>query len=77
MLEHPPYSPDLASSDFHLFPNHTKFLRGKRFSPNEEVIAAVSEYFEELPENHFREGINEVGNRWRKCIELKGEYTEE
>jgi len=40
LLEHPPYSPDLAPSDFWLFPHLKKFLRGKRFS-NEEVIAAV------------------------------------
>ncbi|CAK9833213.1 Histone-lysine N-methyltransferase SETMAR [Anthophora retusa] len=77
LLEHPPYSPDLAPSDFHLFPNLKKFLRGKRFSSNEEVIAAANDYFEELPKNHFREGINELENRWKKCIELKGEYTEE
>ncbi|CAK9809133.1 Histone-lysine N-methyltransferase SETMAR [Anthophora quadrimaculata] len=77
LLEHPPYSPDLAPSDFHLFPNLKKFLRGKRFSSNEKVIATANDYFEELPENHFREGINELENRWEKCIELKGEYTEE
>jgi histone-lysine N-methyltransferase SETMAR len=26
ILEHPPYSPDLASSDFHLFPNMKKIF---------------------------------------------------
>ena len=76
-LEHPPYSPDLAPSDFHLFPHLKKFLRGKRFSSHEEVIAAVNGYFEGLPESHFRDGIHELENRWKKCIALKGEYTEE
>lgn len=77
LLEHPPYSPDLAPSDFHLFPNLKKSLRGKHFSSNEEVIAAVEGYFEGLPEDHFRKGIHELENRWNKCIELKGDYTEE
>jgi [histone H3]-lysine36 N-dimethyltransferase SETMAR len=76
LLEHPPYSPDLAPSDFHLFPNLKKFLRGKRFSNNDEVIATVNEYFEGLPENHFRDGINKLENRWNRCIELFGEYVE-
>jgi histone-lysine N-methyltransferase SETMAR len=77
LLEHPPYSPDLAPSDFHLFPNLKKSLRGKRFSSNEEVIAAIEGYFEGLPENHFSTGIHELENRWNKCIELKGDYIEE
>jgi len=38
-LEHPPYSPDLAPSDFHLFLNLKKFVAGKHFRSNEEVIA--------------------------------------
>jgi histone-lysine N-methyltransferase SETMAR len=31
-LNHPPYSPDLAPSDYFLFRVMKKFLRGKRFS---------------------------------------------
>ncbi|GBP35642.1 Mariner Mos1 transposase [Eumeta japonica] len=32
---HPPYSPDLASNDFYLFPNAKNKLRGQRFSSRE------------------------------------------
>jgi hypothetical protein len=32
LLEHPPYSPDLALSDFCLFPKLKLFLAGQRFS---------------------------------------------
>jgi histone-lysine N-methyltransferase SETMAR len=31
LLEHPPYSPDLAPSDFCLFPKLKLFLAGQRF----------------------------------------------
>jgi histone-lysine N-methyltransferase SETMAR len=31
LLEHPPYSPDLAPSDFYLFPKLKLFLAGQRF----------------------------------------------
>ncbi len=36
VLRHPPYSPDLAPSDFALFPA-LKVAIGKKFSNNEEV----------------------------------------
>ena len=34
---HPPYSPDLAPSDFHLFGPFKESLRGRHFSSDEEV----------------------------------------
>jgi len=34
LLEHPPYSPDLAPSDFFLFQKLKLFLVGQRFSSN-------------------------------------------
>jgi histone-lysine N-methyltransferase SETMAR len=40
-LDHPPYSPDLAPSDIHLFPGLKKQLKGLHFSSNAEVIAAA------------------------------------
>jgi histone-lysine N-methyltransferase SETMAR len=39
LVPHPPYSPDLAPSDYYLFPNTKKWLAGRRFYSNEEVIA--------------------------------------
>jgi len=53
LLEHPPYSPDLAPSDFCLFPKLKLFLAGQRFSfLNQEAIAAVEGYFADLMKNH-------------------------
>ena len=40
-LEHPPYIPDLAPSDFHLFSWLKNFLAGQRFTCDDEVKAAV------------------------------------
>jgi histone-lysine N-methyltransferase SETMAR len=57
LLEHPPYSPDLALSDFCLFPKLKLFLAGWRFSLNQEAIAAVERYFADLTKNHYRDGI--------------------
>jgi transposase len=37
-LDHPPYSPDLAPLDYHLFPGLKKQLKGRRFSSDAEVM---------------------------------------
>ena len=46
LLPHPPYSPDLAPSDYWLFADLKKMLQRKRFGSNEEVIAETEAYFE-------------------------------
>jgi histone-lysine N-methyltransferase SETMAR len=76
LLEHPPYSPDLALSDFFLFPNLKLFLAGLRFSSNQEATAAVEGYFADLTKNHYKDGILELEHRWNKCISLNGDYDE-
>jgi len=47
LLSHP-YSLDLASCNFYLFPNMKKWLGGKRFASNEKVIAETEAYFKEF-----------------------------
>ena len=76
LLPHPPYSPDMAPSDFHLFPKLKIFLGGRRFSSNEELIAGVEEYFAGLEESDFRDGIKALEHRWTKCISVQGDYIE-
>jgi len=45
-LDHPPYSPDLAPSDYHLFPGLKKQLKGRHFSSDAEVIAAAENWLD-------------------------------
>jgi histone-lysine N-methyltransferase SETMAR len=77
LFEHPHYSPDLAPSDFYLFPKLKMFLAGQRFSSNQEATAAVEGYFADLTKNHCRDGIMALEHRWNKCISLKGDCVEE
>ncbi|GFS05480.1 transposase [Elysia marginata] len=44
-LPHPSYSPDLAPSDFYLFPKLKEHLRGNHFASDEDVEAAVRHWF--------------------------------
>ncbi|UYV63717.1 hypothetical protein LAZ67_2005415 [Cordylochernes scorpioides] len=76
-LPHAPYSPDLAPADFHLFPHLKKSLSVIHFWSDEEVIDAVTSFFESLETSFFLEGIKALEHRWKKCIDLKGDYVEE
>jgi histone-lysine N-methyltransferase SETMAR len=44
-LDHPPYSPYLVPSDYHLLPVLKKQLKGRHFSSDAEVIAALLNFF--------------------------------
>lgn len=76
LLPHPPYSPDLAPCDYFLFPNLKKWLGGKKFGSNEEIISSTNAYFEGFKKSYFSEGIEKLEKRWTKCIDLKGDYVE-
>jgi len=45
-LDHPPHSPDLAPSDYHLFRGLKKQLKGRHFSSDAEVIAAAETWLD-------------------------------
>lgn len=76
ILPHPPYSPDLAPSDFFLFPRLKSDLRGKTFSTDDDVIQAVEDFLQGCDKSWYREGLMMLEKRWTKCIELRGDYVE-
>ncbi|GFO03741.1 mariner transposase [Plakobranchus ocellatus] len=60
-LPHPAYSPDLAPSDYHLFSQLKKYLKGHHYDNDEEVIA---------------DGVRQLSKRWRLCADRDGDYVE-
>lgn len=77
LLPHPPYSPDLAPSDYFLFADLKRMLAGKKFKTDEEVIAETEAYFEAKPKSYFKSGIEKLENRWNQCIARDGNYVDE
>ena len=59
-LDHPPYSPDLVPSDYHLFPGLKKQLLGRNFSSDAEVIAAAKTWLDGQPSAFFYEWLTKV-----------------
>lgn len=77
ILPHPPYSPDLAPSDYHLFTNLKKHLGGKRLNSDEEVKTVVMEYLEKEVDGEFYDaGIQKLPDRLQKCLDMNGDYVE-
>ena len=72
LIPHPAYSTDLAPSDYFLFPNLKKNIRGRHFRSNEKVVAAVEEWVS----GFFSSGLMALEHRWSKCIILEGNYIE-
>ena len=71
VLSHPPYSPDLAPSNFHFFPH----LKGAHFTSDDEVKQAVTSWIKQRTPEFFIDGMRKLVLRWEKCIE-QGDYVE-
>jgi histone-lysine N-methyltransferase SETMAR len=52
-MDHPPCSPELAPSDFWLFPNLKSVLKGKRFSDVEDMKSSVKENVDRYSSSGF------------------------
>jgi hypothetical protein len=61
-MNHPPYIPDLAPSDFHLFLHLKKFLASQRFN-NEDVKRAVQKWLSSQAATFYDEGIQKLVSR--------------
>jgi hypothetical protein len=71
VLNHPPYSPDLAPSDFHLFGPSKKHLGGRRFATDGEVQQAVMSWLQALETDFFYAGTNasaSMGIMWKNNL---------
>ena len=53
VMAHPPYSPDLAPSDYHLFGPLEKAIRGRRFTSDHEVKKAGHAWLAAQPKIFF------------------------
>jgi len=76
LINHPPYSPDLAPCDFALFPRLKGYLRGTHFENEGDLTTAVNAFLASLTLDDFRDIFTKWCERWQKCIEHNGEFFE-
>lgn len=75
-VPHPPYSPDLAPCDFFLFPSLKAKLRGIRFENSEAVLKKSEAILKDLTKNGLQHVFKDWQRRYKKCIEVGGDYFE-
>ena len=76
LIPHPAYSPDLAPSDFFLFPILKTDIFGRHFWSDEEVVTAVDEWVNGKDPDVFSYVLRALEHRWSKCITLEGNYID-
>ena len=76
VLPHPPYSPDIAPSDYHLFRSMTHGLADQKFSSVEEIKKWVDSWIASKDEEFFRHGIRMLPELWEKVVASDGRYCE-
>jgi histone-lysine N-methyltransferase SETMAR len=74
ILDQPPYSPDLAPSDYHLFGSLQNHLNNKKFERFEDVNDAILAYFESKPRSFYKAGTEQLVTRWETVIASNGKY---
>ncbi|GBN10241.1 Histone-lysine N-methyltransferase SETMAR [Araneus ventricosus] len=60
VFDHPPYSPDLAPSDFHLFAHMKRWLGGQNFATDNELQTSVQNWLKTQAAAFYDEGIGKL-----------------
>ena len=76
LVEDPHYSPDLAPSDYYLFPKKKKELGGHHFTRDDDVMNAVNHFLRNQNGAFYTEGIHLLHDGWTKCVNVGGDYIE-
>lgn len=74
ILPHPPYSPDISPTDFHLFKHLDHFMTNKTFKDKAAVENAFKEFIDSKNVSFYCNGINNLLLRWQKCVDSNGAY---
>ena len=75
-LPHPSNSPDLASSDYHLFGSLKKSLWGKQYASDAEVKTAVMKWLKEQSIEFYEAWIHSLIRKSNITIDGNGDYIE-
>jgi len=74
VLMHPPYSPDLTPSDYHLFLSMANNFASEKFASREACENRLSQFFANRDEGFYERGIMELPSKWQQVIEQNGAY---
>ena len=76
VLPHPPYSPDIAPSDYYLFRSMAHGLADQQFRSYEDIEKWLDSWIASKDEHFYRNGIRALPERWAKVVANDGQYFE-
>jgi len=76
VIDHPPYSPDLAPADYILFPKVKSHLKGHLFDSISDIQKAVTGTLNTIAKDDFYKGNQKLYDRANLCVQLQGIYVE-
>lgn len=76
VLQNPPYFPDMAPTDFFLFPYLKLALKCLRFTDVAEVQQCVTTGFQAIPNKAFADTFQHLYKLYQKCVVDNGDYFE-
>ena len=76
VITQPLYSPDLAPSDFYLFPALKMGLKGTRFATMEDIEWNAAAELQKIAKEAFRRCFQQWQDQWSKCVFAQGSYFE-
>jgi histone-lysine N-methyltransferase SETMAR len=74
VLAHPPWSPDLSPSDYHVFLSLRSYLRDKHYADFDELKPDVTVFLESKPTSFYKHGIELLPARWAKVVKNNGNH---
>ena len=77
ILPHPPYSPDIAPSDYHLFWSMTHSLLEQRFTSYEDTKKWIDLWIFNKDKSFFQRGIRMLPEKLEKVVAADGQYIDE
>lgn len=77
VLPHPPYSPDIAPSDYHLFRSLQNHIREKTFNDDDDIESSIRHFFNCKSPAFYKSGIEKLPERWQMIIDNDGAYVDD
>ena len=75
-IPQPPYSADVAPTDFVLFPCLKSPMKGQHFGTVEKVKEASTKALKDILEKAYPDSFDAWKSRWKRCINAGGAYCE-
>ncbi|KAG5324965.1 SETMR methyltransferase, partial [Acromyrmex heyeri] len=76
IVNHSPYSPDLAPCDFYLFGKLHLPMKGMRYADIPAIQKACTDILRAMPANDLKSSFEKLLSRANQCIEAEGDYFE-